>query len=94
MTTLDDLLRRLEELVEGVEGMPDPQRSEVLELLDGVDTLHRLALERLGELLGPARVRALRDADPYVAWLLAAYDVDPEPASVPVAAPRLRRRDA
>jgi len=47
----------------------------VLELLDGIDELHRGALGRLGDLLGPEEVARVRAADPAVGWLLDAYAV-------------------
>lgn len=74
MSDLPHLLERLEELVAEVEGFDDPVRERVLELLDGIDTLHRLALHRLPDLLGEERLEALR-ADPAMAWLLEAYGI-------------------
>lgn len=46
----------------------------MLELLDGVDALHRVALARVGELLGDDGIESLR-ADPIVAWLFDAYGI-------------------
>ena len=68
---LDDLERGLGEL----ETLEEPARERVFAVLDGVDDLHRHALERLGALLGPGELDRLRAADPAVAWLLDAYGV-------------------
>jgi len=73
--TLDDLLSRLERLLEEAERTEEPVRGMVFELLDGVDALHRAALKRLGRVLGPDEVTHLRDRDPAVAWLFDAYAV-------------------
>lgn len=72
--SLDELLGRLETLLSEVEDMDEPVRDRVFELLDGVDALHRLALVRLGEALGP-EVERLRAADPAIAWLFDAYGI-------------------
>lgn len=72
---LDVVLDRLEGLLEAVDAMAPADRDLVLELLDGVDDLHRLALLRLGQQLSPARVEELRDAHPAIAWLWEAYGV-------------------
>lgn len=72
---LDTLLERLEILVADIEGMDGPVRERVFELLDGIDTLHRIALTRLGDAIGHETVGALRHADPAVAWLFDAYAV-------------------
>ena len=68
---LDDLERGLGEL----ETLEEPARERVFAVLDGVDDLHRHALERLGALLGPGELDRLRSADPAVGWLLDAYAV-------------------
>ena len=75
MPTLEDILARLEELLADVDAFEEPERSQVFELLDGIDTLHRAALGRLAEQLGTEVVDRLRTADPMVAWLLDAYAV-------------------
>lgn len=72
---LDALLERLETLVGDIDQMDEPARTRVFELLDGIDTLHRMALGRLGQALGSETLAALRDADPAVSWLLDAYGV-------------------
>jgi len=68
-----DLLSRLEPLGRAESLDPDA-RGLVFELLDAVDTVHRVALHRLGDLLG-ASPDGLRAADPAVAWLFEAYAV-------------------
>ncbi|MDP9401575.1 MAG: NifU family protein [Actinomycetota bacterium] len=75
MPTLDDLLTRLEHLLAQVEELDEQAREPVLELLDGLDALHRLALARLPAALGADGVARLRQADPALAWLLDAYGV-------------------
>lgn len=69
---LDDVLARVEELLVDIENLEDPVREQVFALLDGIDVLHRTALRRLADALGPETLEALR-ADPAVAWLLDAY---------------------
>ncbi|MBW3581316.1 MAG: NifU family protein [Actinobacteria bacterium] len=75
MPSLGAVLERMEALLTEVEALDEPVRSQVFELLDGVDAVHRMALERLGAELGDDRLAELRDADPAVAWLLDAYSV-------------------
>lgn len=75
MATLEDVLERMETLLTEVEALGEPVRSQVFELLDGVDAVHRMALERLGAELGADRLAELRGADPAIAWLLDAYGV-------------------
>jgi Fe-S cluster biogenesis protein NfuA len=74
-TPLDAILDRTEELLEVVDAMPEADRHTVIELLDKVDELHRLALVRLGQSLTAADVERLRDAHPAIAWLWEAYGV-------------------
>ena len=79
---LDDLERGLGEL----ETLEEPARERVFAVLDGVDDLHRHALERLGALLGPGELDRLRAADPAVGWLLDAYAVGVDEAAAAEAA--------
>lgn len=72
---LDEILDRMEALYDAVEAMPREDRDLVVELLDRVDDVHRLALTRLGQVLGPAEVEHLRAAHPSIAWLFEAYGV-------------------
>lgn len=85
-STLDDLLSRLEEALADVEAMDEMVRARVFDLLDGVDALHRMALTRLGEVMGPDTVHELRAADPAIAWLLDAYGVGVDERAVSEAA--------
>lgn len=75
MATLEDVLERMEVLLTEVQELDEPVRSQVFELLDGVDAVHRMALERLGAELGEHRVSELRSSDAAIAWLLDAYSV-------------------
>lgn len=75
MTSFEDLLGRLEALVAELQELDEPARSSVFELLDGVDSLHRLALSRLAEALGPSVIADVRVVHPAVAWLLDAYGI-------------------
>jgi len=70
----DEILARLEDLLKEVEGLDEPVRDRVFELLDGIDLLHRTALGRLGAHLSPGTLRDLRD-DPQIGWMLDAYAV-------------------
>lgn len=74
MESWDSLLTRLEENLVGLERLEEPLRDHIFELLDGIDTIHRTALGRLGEALGEDALRRLRE-DPAIAWLLDAYAV-------------------
>ncbi|WP_219415764.1 NifU family protein [Pseudonocardia nigra] len=73
MPDLAALLDRLEELLGHLQGMDEDVRAPVFELLDGIDAVHRLALDRLAAALGPDELERLRVADPAIAWLLDAY---------------------
>lgn len=75
MSDLAALLDRLEALLAQLEGLDEPVRAPVFEMLDGIDALHRLALGRLADTLGGAELDRLRGADPAIAWLLDAYSV-------------------
>lgn len=75
MGRLDDLLEHLGELLAAVEDLDDPARRCVFELLDGIDTIHRLALDRLAQRIGPEEVERLRTEDHAVAWLFEAYGI-------------------
>ena len=82
---LDATLDRLEELLDEVEGLDESVRATVLELLDGVDALHRMAILRLAALVD---LEPPRRVDPAVAWLLDAYGVgvnDPDAATAALA---------
>jgi Fe-S cluster biogenesis protein NfuA len=73
--SLDGVLEQLEARLADVEDLDEPARTQVFELLDGIDAVHRMALGRLGDHLGRSRLDELRRADPAVAWLLDAYAV-------------------
>lgn len=78
MADLEQLLDRLEALLGEIDGFDEPVRRPVFELLDGIDTLHRMALARLRDALDEDAVESARAAHPAVAWLLDAYDIGPD----------------
>jgi len=86
MASLDQRLDEMERLLYEVEALGEPLRSRVLSLLDGVDALHRHALERLGALLDGEQIAGLRAGDPAVAWLFDAYSVGVDERAVAEAA--------
>lgn len=75
MEDLPALVRRLERLMGEVDRLEPDTRDTVLELLDGLDALHRTALRRLAADLGDATLGAARSRDPAVDWLLDAYGI-------------------
>lgn len=75
MPTLDAVLERLRELLAEIEQLDQAVRAPVLEFLDGLDALHRSALECLPAALGADGVQRLRSADPGLAWLLDTYGI-------------------
>ena len=75
MATFDEVLERLGELLAEIEELDETVRAPVLALLDGIDALHRSALERLPAVLGAEGVERLRTGDPALAWLLDTYGV-------------------
>ena len=75
MPTLNEVLDRLNGLLAEIEQLEERVRTPVFELLDGIDALHRSALERLPAVLGAAGVERLRAADPTLAWLLETYGI-------------------
>src|SRR3954447_5483247 len=75
MASFDESLDELQRLLANAEGLTDEVRSDVFQLLDSVDAVHRHALSRLGALLDAVEIADLRDADPAVAWLFDAYSV-------------------
>lgn len=94
MSSLEELLDRLERLLLDVEQLEEPVRQQVFDLLDGIDTLHRIALVTLASELGPDELQRVRDCDPAVAWLFDAYDIRPPepPTPTPVQLGPTRRR--
>jgi len=74
LTTLGPLLDRLEELLDDVEGLDEPVRNSVFEIMDSVDAVHRLAITRLAHGLGD-ELPTLRRTDAAVDWLFQAYGV-------------------
>lgn len=75
MSDLDALLDRLEALLAEIDGLDEPMRTTVFELLDGIDALHRVALQELGAATDDDALVRLRSAHPAIAWLFDAYAV-------------------
>jgi len=75
LPALAEALDALESHLTEVEDRDEDERVRTFGLLDAVDTVHRVAMARLGAVLGEAEVARLRDADPTLAWLLDAYGV-------------------
>lgn len=75
LSSFKDSLEKMEELIESVERLDQSARDTVFELLDGIDTLHRLALGELAAGIDPATLDRLRADDPAVAWLFDAYGI-------------------
>jgi Fe-S cluster biogenesis protein NfuA len=75
VAAFDDVLARLEELLMRMEALEEPLRGEILELLDGIDTIHRTAIRRLAGELDDDTLARLEAAHPAVAWLFEAYAV-------------------
>lgn len=73
--TLDELLDRLESLLDAVDQLPPADRDNVYALLDAVDHLHRVAVQQVGRGLDHATIERLRDLHPAVDWLWQAYGV-------------------
>lgn len=91
MENIDGLLDELEHLLEQVETFDPEVRESVFTLLDGIDSIHRMALTRFAAGLDPDQVNAVRAADPAVGWLLDAYGVGvDETAAAETALERIR----
>jgi len=75
VTDLDALLDRLETLIGELDGLDDAVRSLVFELLDGLDALHRMALQSLAAATGDDTLTRVRAAHPAITWLFDAYAV-------------------
>jgi len=78
MSDVGQLLDRLEQLLGEVEQFEPDVREAVFELLDGIDGLHRVAVNRLAEAVGSEAVEQARANDDAVAWLLHVYGVGVE----------------
>lgn len=75
MSDLDALLDRLEQLLSDIDQLDDPVRDLVFELLDGIDALHRMALQSLADVTDESTLTRLRTSHPAIAWLFDAYAV-------------------
>lgn len=75
MASLEELLRRMEDHISSVDRLEQSARDTVFELLDDIDTLHRLALGQLTQGIDPQVLGELRASDSAVAWLLDAYGI-------------------
>ena len=91
MADFDQLLDDLEAGLADVDALDSAIRDRVLALLDGMDVLHRHALQRLAVLLGPGELARVRARDPAGAGLLDAYAVGiDERAAADAALDRIR----
>lgn len=72
---MDEVFDRLGELLAEIERLDEPVRGPVVELLQGLETLHRSAVHRLADALGEPEVERLRASEPAIAWLLGAYGI-------------------
>lgn len=82
----DDLLARVDGMVKEIEALPDAgTRERVLELIQGIDAIHREALTRLVRLFKEG-VLAQVVTDPAIRTLMEFYDLMP-PAAGPGAVP-------
>lgn len=72
---LPPLLDRIEGLLGDADELDPGSREIVYGLLDGIDEVHRMALQALAANLEPADVIRLRDADPLISWLFDAYAI-------------------
>ena len=73
----DDLLARVDGLVRDIEALPDPEtRQRVLDLLQGIDAIHREALTRLVRLFKEG-VLVQVVTDPAIRTLMELYDLMP-----------------
>lgn len=86
MAQTDALLDRLEELLAGIDQLDEAVRSDVYELLDGIDTLHRQAVHALAGAVDDEDLRQARTQHPAVDWLLTAYAVGRDERSAAEAA--------
>lgn len=75
MSELDALLDRLEAILAEVDALDDSVRAVVFELLDGIDALHRMAMQSLASAADDDMLARLRAANPAIAWLFDAYAV-------------------
>lgn len=81
MGELDDLLDRLQEVVERLDGRGAAVTSDTVELLDGLEALHRHAVGRLVERVGRDRLELVAEEEPAVHWLLSTYAARDDPAA-------------
>ena len=86
------LLSRVDALIAEFERHPDPDvRQRALDLLHGIDAVHREGIARLVDLLNQRFPRLLEEAtatDPVIRLLLVLYDLapstSPSPAFIPL----------
>lgn len=80
MGELDDLLDHLQEVVERLDDRGADVASDTVELLNGLEALHRHAVGRLAEGVGRDRLERAAEEEPAVRWLLSTYGVLDDPA--------------
>lgn len=87
----DDLMAWVADRVAEIDELPEEMRGRILELLDGVDLLHRQGLARFVDrvrLLGGRGMLERLTEDPVVTSLLELYDLAPADDEVQAAAAR------
>lgn len=78
LLAVNDFSQRLDDMeaiLERIETLDESTKEAVFTLLDGIDGLHRHALERLTAQLDQDVLDRLAAADPAVAWLFSAYGI-------------------
>lgn len=76
---LDELLDHLQQVIERLEGHDPEVAADTVALLDGLEALHRHAVQRLAEGVGRDHVEQVAEREPAVRWLLSAYGALDDP---------------
>lgn len=79
MADLEALLDHLQEVVARLEARGPDVAGDVVALLDGLEALHRDAVQRLADDVGHDRLEAAAEREPSVRWLLSAYGAPDDP---------------
>lgn len=79
MPDLEDLLDHLQAVIERLEARGPEVSGELVDLLDGLEALHRHAIGRLVDGVGHGRLTAVAEDEPAVGWLLSTYGAVDDP---------------